>query len=501
VSVGTNGISVLEHRDAYLPTPLVWNGKLNGWTHIAVVYDHYVPKLFVNGVLVRIGLDTNLRSAVVPGDIFPSKSFGDPVGYGAYDGLLDDVAIFDRALSVAEIHGLALPELLNINFGTDINPTRTGPAATGLGPADVWNLYSRDLPGGGFRNDGTLALLKWSDGIASPAGLTVSNAAGAKANGSSDSMFGVCLYPLTANPTVTLLVTNLTEGLYDFYAYGHGGPSNQENSLFGLVSGGDDYGDRATASNGDWTLPNWVEGAQFVLYTNVVVRSDQPLVLRARPGASPLAYINGLQIARRSSETLALSPAGGLFTNHQAVVILGAIGRDVRYTTDGSIPAATSSKYSGPIDIKVATVIQARVFTDGIPASVVYRAEYLRVYALNDGISPEWRLKFFGPGYLTNPQVAADADPDNDGATNLQEFGNGTNPQDPLDGFEVGVRRIPSITWRSVPNAVYRILEKDHLSDAVWVEIRQIRATGDRTTFSDESVTDSPRFYLIQAIP
>ena len=101
VSVGTNGISVFEHADTYLPSLLVYNAAISGWTHIAVVYNNKQPSLYVNGVLVGTGL-TSPRSAS-----FASTGLGeDGHGYGYYSGLLDEVSIYDRPLSTVEIQGI-----------------------------------------------------------------------------------------------------------------------------------------------------------------------------------------------------------------------------------------------------------------------------------------------------------------------------------------------------------------------------------------------------------
>ena len=45
VSVGTNGVSVVEHDASHAPIPLVWDGTLSGWNHIAVVYSNKIPHL------------------------------------------------------------------------------------------------------------------------------------------------------------------------------------------------------------------------------------------------------------------------------------------------------------------------------------------------------------------------------------------------------------------------------------------------------------------------
>ena len=98
VSVGTNGISVFELAANYMPSLLVCQTPILGWTHVAVVYQNKQPTLFINGVLVRTG-QTSSRSAVYPS----AELGGDPNGYGYYAGLLDEASIYNRALSSNEI--------------------------------------------------------------------------------------------------------------------------------------------------------------------------------------------------------------------------------------------------------------------------------------------------------------------------------------------------------------------------------------------------------------
>ena len=130
VSVGTNGIMVTEHASDYLPAPLVYplvDGDMpsDGWLHIAVVYESQTPKLYVNGVLKQTGLNSGRT-------VYPSSQFGG-TSYGFYSGLLDELHIFNRALTVTEIQsiynagptGLALTPTI-----TAITPT-SGPTTGG----------------------------------------------------------------------------------------------------------------------------------------------------------------------------------------------------------------------------------------------------------------------------------------------------------------------------------------------------------------------------------
>jgi len=98
VSVGTNGVSVFEYGFSYMPSLLVYDVPIDSWTHVAVVYSNRQPSLYLNGVPVRTGL-TSTR------DSYPSTSLGGG-SYGFYSGLLDEVSIYNRPLSSAEIQSI-----------------------------------------------------------------------------------------------------------------------------------------------------------------------------------------------------------------------------------------------------------------------------------------------------------------------------------------------------------------------------------------------------------
>ena len=57
VSVGTNGISVFEHGNSYMPATAVYNGNVgSGFVHIVVTYTNKQPRIYLDGTLVRTGL-------------------------------------------------------------------------------------------------------------------------------------------------------------------------------------------------------------------------------------------------------------------------------------------------------------------------------------------------------------------------------------------------------------------------------------------------------------
>lgn len=97
VSIGTNGISVYEHGEGYMPALAVYSATLPaGWNHIAVTYTNKQPRIYLNGALVRTGL-ASPRATVYAPVILGGGS------YGWHYGQTDEVRVFDRALSAAEI--------------------------------------------------------------------------------------------------------------------------------------------------------------------------------------------------------------------------------------------------------------------------------------------------------------------------------------------------------------------------------------------------------------
>lgn len=101
VSVGTNGVSVYENGDADMAAVLVYQAPFTTWTHITVVYENKKPKLYINGTLVRTGL-TSRQTYVHFTPDYIGGGF-----YGYYGGSLDDVRVYNRALTADEVSALA----------------------------------------------------------------------------------------------------------------------------------------------------------------------------------------------------------------------------------------------------------------------------------------------------------------------------------------------------------------------------------------------------------
>ena len=110
LSVGTNGVVVYEHANAYLPALLVWNAPITGWTHIAVVYNNKQPSLYINGQYDTTGLISTAGHVYPSLGQFPVSSFsflygGIGGGYygGSFPGQIDEFRIWSVARSATDI--------------------------------------------------------------------------------------------------------------------------------------------------------------------------------------------------------------------------------------------------------------------------------------------------------------------------------------------------------------------------------------------------------------
>src|SRR5882672_6199743 len=126
--------------------------------------------------------------------------------------------------------------LIDIDFGADIGAPKTGFAAIGQTPADIWNPST---PLG--RRSAAWPQLLAADGSSTAVGLIVSNAPATWGNGSDDPMYNSFI-SADPNETATLTVTNLPPGAWNLYLYGH-------DATFGVTVGTDDYG---LSTNQDW---------------------------------------------------------------------------------------------------------------------------------------------------------------------------------------------------------------------------------------------------------
>jgi hypothetical protein len=104
VSVGTNGVTVLEHTHSHLPATLVYNTQIVDWTHIAVVFKCKTPSLFINGEFVKDGHHSTMEN------VFASGIIGGLSPYGHFVGYIKNLRIWDHARE---------PEMIKNNMNKD----------------------------------------------------------------------------------------------------------------------------------------------------------------------------------------------------------------------------------------------------------------------------------------------------------------------------------------------------------------------------------------------
>ncbi|MBD1378991.1 glycosyltransferase [Metabacillus arenae] len=97
ISVGLNGITVLEHSNNYLTATLVYQFKINKFTHIAIVYNDKTPSLYINGNFIKTGLRSPKQH------VYPSGIFGGLEPYGNFIGQVGNLRIWNHARTEKQI--------------------------------------------------------------------------------------------------------------------------------------------------------------------------------------------------------------------------------------------------------------------------------------------------------------------------------------------------------------------------------------------------------------
>ena len=121
-----------------------------------------------------------------------------------------------------------------------------------------------------------------------------------------------------------------------------------------------------------------------------------------------------------------------------------------------------------------------------------------------DGLPIAWLLTYFG---TTN--VNANADPDGDGMSNMQEYLAGTDPTNPNSNLRITAESFASggtsasLTWHSVMTRYYYIQKTPALGSPVWTDsgLGLISPFIGSTTTAGFTDTSAPaRFYRVQAV-
>ncbi|MEW6155900.1 MAG: CotH kinase family protein [Verrucomicrobiota bacterium] len=100
LSIGTNGVSVYEHGSSYMPALAVYDAPVGArFVVVSVNYNARRPTLAVQGNVARLGLASARARVTAPVEIGSGA-------YGAFDGHVAEILLFERSLSEEERSGL-----------------------------------------------------------------------------------------------------------------------------------------------------------------------------------------------------------------------------------------------------------------------------------------------------------------------------------------------------------------------------------------------------------
>ncbi len=122
-----------------------------------------------------------------------------------------------------------------------------------------------------------------------------------------------------------------------------------------------------------------------------------------------------------------------------------------------------------------------------------------------DGVPDAWKIQNFGAA--NNPLAAAGADPDGDGLTNLQEYRDGTDPNNRNSVFALTsftkTGTTLSLSWTSVPLRFYVVEYNSNLNPGTFADVGfgVLPSNGGPTMSTPATITDANAqgFYRVRA--
>ncbi len=128
VSVGVNGISVMEQSHQFSASRLTYAANLTGWHHCAVVYTSNNFELFIDGVSVgtrpngsnyannNFGVPLTVAFRPNLGNSYPALGGIDADPNDSYLGQLDEFRVWKIALTAADINAIYNRKLISANM-------------------------------------------------------------------------------------------------------------------------------------------------------------------------------------------------------------------------------------------------------------------------------------------------------------------------------------------------------------------------------------------------
>ena len=104
--------------------------------------------------------------------------------------------------------------------------------------------------------------------------------------------------------------------------------------------------------------------------------SEAVIAIAAAPGYTNSAWASGVYLINNVLPTPTILPAGGTYNTSQTVTIREWLNTDVYYTTDGTTPTTSSTRYTGPFTVNSTETINAIVIASAYTNSAVATAAY-----------------------------------------------------------------------------------------------------------------------------
>ncbi len=220
------------------------------------------------------------------------------------------------------------------------------------------------------------------------AALTVSTTTTVKAkafkSGMNNSATSTAAYTIGTTQTVAAPVFSPAAGTYT---------SAQSVTITSATSGAEI---RYTTDGSEPTTSSSLYTAPLTISTTTTVKAK---AFKSGMTASVTATATYTISSTQTVASPVFNPAGGTYTSTQSVTITCATsGAQIRYTTDGTEPTASSALYSAALTISSTTTVKAKAFVSGMSSS----ATISQTYTINSAQTPAWTA---GTAYKTGDLV------------------------------------------------------------------------------------------------
>jgi sialate O-acetylesterase len=256
-----------------------------------------------------------------------------------------------------------------------------------------------------------------------------------------------------------------------------------------------------------------------------LVPGDTPWAIAANPPPSGQVFDRWIGASSElanlnAASTTVTDPSRGLYllatycdTNETAYLLTVNSGYGSGTSKTGSVliveaNAPSTNKifdhWSG--DTQLLAQASAPVTTLRMPANnVSITAVYRTVDSVGDGIADTWRSYYFGgAGTTTNSESSADADPDQDGMTNFEEYKAGTSPNQSDSTLQLKGKfsATTQLSFSSIAGHRYRLETTRALLPPVWEPVvYNIAGDGGWKHAQFNSSSASNAFYRLIILP